>query len=420
MSDKKTYLKKGITFHQIQTNKFKTDVVAVFITTPLSKEEVTYNAILPAVLRRGTMKTKTQEEINKKLEEMYGAEFNCGIDKTGDNQVLKFYIESLNNQYGLDKEDIIKQSISLILEIVFNPLVENNALKKEYVEGEKNNLKQLIEEKIDNKAKYSYERCVEEMYKDKPYGLYKYGYIEDLDKINEKNLYEHYKKLINESKIDIFISGEIEEDIIEQIRNNENIEKLSQREPNYKLEGENAIQNDEKVITESMNISQGKLVMGLDVGDLTKEETYDAIIYNAILGIGSNSKLFQNVREKASLAYTASSSYIRRKGNIFIKCGIEIQNYEKAVEIIKKQLEDMKNGKFEEEDIENAKKVIISTVSSINEEQDSEITYYFGHEITKSELTIEEYMEKIKNVKKENIIKVANKIKINTIYFLRD
>jgi len=134
----------------------------------------------------------------------------------------------------------------------------------------------------------------------------------------------------------------------------------------------------------------------------------------------ANSKLFQNVREKASLAYTASSSYVKAKNNIFIKCGIEIANYEKALDIIKEQLEDMRNAKFEDKDIEDAKRTIISNVKTISEEQDTEITYYFGQEISNIKYTLEEYVEQINKVTKEELQELAQKIKINTIYFLRD
>ena len=108
-------------------------------------------------------------------------------------------------------------------------------------------------------------------------------------------------------------------------------------------------------------------------------------VYNAILGVGANSKIFQNVREKASLAYTAGSNYIKRKKYI-IRAGIEIENYEKALKLINEQLEDMKNGKFKDEDIENAKNLIYATINNIEEEQDTEITYYFGQEIAKKML----------------------------------
>ena len=130
--------------------------------------------------------------------------------------------------------------------------------------------------------------------------------------------------------------------------------------------------------------------------------------------------MFQNVREKAHLAYVASSSYLRHKNNIFINCGIEIANYEKALELIKKQIEDMKNGEFTEEDIENSKKGIIATIKAIDDEQDTEIMYCFGQELTNAKVSLEEYIKKIEEVQKQDLINIANNVKINTIYFLKD
>ena len=150
------------------------------------------------------------------------------------------------------------------------------------------------------------------------------------------------------------------------------------------------------------------------------QQKYSAMMYNAILGGTANSKMFQEVREKASLAYSASSSYIRYKSNVFIKCGIEIKNYDKAMEIIRKQLEDMKNGVFTDEDIENAKKGIISGIKSIDDEQDTEITYFFGQELTNSKTSLDQYIEKIEKVTKQDIIDIANSISVNTVYFLKD
>jgi len=130
--------------------------------------------------------------------------------------------------------------------------------------------------------------------------------------------------------------------------------------------------------------------------------------------------MFQNVREKASLAYTARSNYVRQKNNIYIRCGIEIENYEKALKIIKEQLEDMKNGKFTEEDLQNAKKYMISGLQSVQDEQDSEITYYIGQELSGKLTTFDEYIENVNKVNIEDVRNVANKININTIYFLRN
>ena len=423
MNCKETEIKKGIKMHCIKTDKFKTNLIAVFLTTKLNRENVTKNALVSTVLRRGSKNMRTQEDISKQMEEMYGASFDCGLDKTGDNQVLKFYIEVLNDNFlPRTNEDLLENAIKNMLEIVFDPYTENESFKEEYVEQEKNNIQKIIEGKIDNKARYALDRCIEEMYKNQPFGLYKFGYIEDLKDLNGKNLYEYYKKLIDECKIDIFVSGNIDDEIEKKISENENIQKLVSREANYvqPMIANKEIKDKENIVTESMEVTQGKLVLGLDV-DIDKEDLkYDTLIYNSLLGGTATSKMFQNVREKAHLAYVASSSYLRNKNNIFINCGIDIPNYEKALELIREQIEDMKKGDFTEEEIQNAKKGIIATIKTIEDEQDTEVSYYFGQELSSQKVSVKEYIEKIKKVNKKNIIDIANKITINTIYFLKD
>lgn len=423
MSYNITKIKKGIKLHIIKNDKFKTNLIAVFLSTPITREYVTYDAVLSSVLRRGSKNMPTQEQISSILENMYGASFDCGLDKTGDNHVFKFYLDIINDIFIPQSNDnILKSGLERLLEIVFNPLIENGGFKEEYVKQEKETIKQIIQGKVDNKARYALDRCIEEMYKDQPFGLYKYGYIEDLEKINSKNLYEYYNNLISECKIDIFVSGNYNEEIEKIILNNENIAKLNDRDPKYDFNHLEKKDKKEKenIVTESLEVTQGKLVLGLDVNIQNEDLKYSALVYNAVLGGTPSSKLFQNVREKASLAYSTSSSYLRYKNNIFINCGIEIQNYEKAVEIIKQQLQEMKDGKITDEEIINAKKNIISTIKNISDEQDTEVVYFLGQELTDNKVSIEEYINKIEKVTKDDIQEIANNVYLNTIYFLKD
>lgn len=415
---------EGIKIHKIETNQFKTNLYAVFLATPLSRENVTKDALIAAVLRRGTMSIPSQDKISKELEEMYGASFDCGIEKTGDNHIIKFYLEALNEEFLPEKEELTQKCINILLDIVTNPLVENNGFKKEYVDSEKENLKQIINGKIDNKSRYALDRCIEEIFKGEPYGLYKYGYIEDLENITPESLYEYYKKLIQNCKIDIYYSGLFNDNKTEEIINKKLQEnKIESRKAEYIVNNETTEKKNieqPKIIEDSMDITQGKLVLGLQINDNNKDSRFAASVYNAVLGGGANSKLFQNVREKNSLAYTASSSYIRTKNIILVHCGIDIDKYKKALETIKEQLEDMKKGNFTDEDVEDSKKLIISSIKSISAEQDTEITYDYGQELSSEHMTIKEYEEKIQNTTREQIIEIANKININTIYFLKN
>lgn len=392
---------------KLKTNKFKTNLCALFITVPLNKETVTKNALLVSVLRRGTKKLNTQEDIAKKLEGMYGAGFNCGVDKIGNYQTLKFYLETIDNSYTFEKENLLQDGVDLLLEIVFDPLIENGTFKKEYVEQEKENLAKIISSRQDNKALYAKDRCIEEMFENEPYSLYKYGMLDKIKELNETNLYKYYQELIKNSKIDLYISGENIDDVkLPDIKssklNNITIKHNAHTKP--------------KVVKENLDVTQGKLIIGLN----TPEENKAVVsMYNTILGGGANSKLFQNVREKASLAYSASSSYIRRQNTILIRTGIEIENYDKALEIIKKQLQEMKDGNISDDEFNAAKELIISSVNLIPESAEDMIAYYFDQRIFEDNFTITEYEEKLKNVTKEQVIEASQKVSIDTIYFLK-
>lgn len=417
-------LKKGIKLHLIKTDLFKTNLACVIITTPLKREKVTLNTLIPFLLKRGTMNLKTQYEINDKLDNLYGSSYDCGIDKSGDNQVIKFYMEGIGDKFLPQKENLLKQNVDLLLELVFNPLLEDNKFKQEFLDVERKNLENIIKGKIDDKDFYAFNDCIEKMYGMEGFGLYKYGYLEDVEKIDLDIISNHYFDLIKKAKIDIFVSGDFDFENVEAIvKDNENIKKLNDREPEFVLN--DPIKENKKTLDkpnefiEKMNVTQGKLILGLDVLYNKPDYKYVGLMYNAILGESANSKMFQNVREKAGLAYSARSSFVRQKKNIFIRCGIEIPNYEKANEIIKVQLDDMKQGNFSEEDMENAKRYLISGIKTIETEQDSQIVYYIGQELSNVRENLEEYMEKINKVSKNEIVEFANTININSVYFLK-
>ena len=393
---------------KIETKKFKTNVYALYLTIPLTKENVTYNALIPTVLKRGCEKYNNQLEISKKLEEMYDATFGIGITKVGNNEVLKFYLESLNNNYLPNNEDLSKTSIEMLLNIVMNPYLVNGKFDDDYVEQEKENLKKVIESRKDNKDTYATNRLLEEMFKEEPYGLYKFGNIDEIDNITSEKLYEKYKELIKNSEKYLYIVGDVK---------NLNIESynIDEKEITISKEFPVKISEKENIVKEQMDVTQGKLVIGLNTPN-NKQEVI--ALYNTILGKGANSKLFLNVREKEGLAYSAGSTYLKRNNAIIISTGIEVSKYNKAVEVIKNQLKDMEDGNITEKEMKDAKQFINAGLNLINESSENMIEYRFDKDLYNEEIDIEKYRKEIEEIKKEDIVKVAKQIKIDTIYFL--
>ena len=393
---------------KIETKKFKTNVYALYLTIPLTKENVTYNALIPTVLKRGCEKYNNQLEVSKKLEEMYDATFGIGITKVGNNEVLKFYLESLNNNYLPNNEDLSKTSIEMLLNIVMKPYLVNGKFDDDYVEQEKENLKKVIESRKDNKDIYANNRLLEEMFKEETYGLYKFGNIDEIDNITSEKLYEKYKELIKNSEKYLYIVGDVE---------NLNIESynIDEKEITISKEFPVKISEKENIVKEQMDVTQGKLVIGLNTPN-NKQEVI--ALYNTILGKGANSKLFLNVREKEGLAYSAGSTYLKRNNAIIISTGIEVLKYNKAVEVIKNQLKDMEDGNITEKEMKDAKQFINAGLNLINESSENMIEYRFDKDLYNEEIDIEKYRKEIEEIKKEDIVKVAKQIKIDTIYFL--
>lgn len=399
--------------HVMNTNKFKTSFVAAFFLSDLIKENITINALIPAVLTRGSERYNTMKDINLKLDSLYGASMDGSSDKIGDKQALQFYITTIDDKYALNNEGLLKESVELLLDVIYNPKLVDGKFDTSYVEQEKENLKELIKGRINDKTQYAISRLIEEMFEDSPYGAFKYGNIEDLEKINSEALYEQYIKVLSNSEIHFYVvsSTEVDEKWFDVCNKyyTENIEAYD-----IQTNSTPGIRD----LLERQDVTQGKLVLGYDVNVDKVKDLYKVQVYNAILGGSSNSKMFQNVREKESLAYTARSTYLKHKSTLMIFAGIEIDKHDKALSIIEKQVEDMRNGVFSDEDIKDAKVFIENIMRSYADSQDVLIDLSMGQHVMGMKDSVETMIENINNVTREDILYVANRVSLNTKYFL--
>lgn len=318
-------LGKGINLTLIPEEKFKSNLVSIYIQRLLDRDEVTMNALLPSIIKSGSEKYPSAREMSIHQDDLYGVSIGADSSKRGESQVITFKIISTDEKY-LD-EKIFKPVVEFLDEVVNHPLVIDGGFKEEYVEIEKQNLKNRIESIINDKGRYAVERAREEMFKNERYGISDLGYLEDIDKITAKGLYEHYVEIMKTSPIDIVVEGNFDEEEIVNIISNgfnfhrENIIDIPRADFNKKVE-------EVKVIKEEMDITQGKLVMGFRCNVDYKDEFkyYSLFVGSNVLGGGPHSKLFVNVREKESLCYYIYSSLEKYKTSMFISSGIESAN----------------------------------------------------------------------------------------------
>lgn len=410
-------LGKGINLTLIPEEKFKTNLVSIYIQRLLDKDEVTKNALLPAIIKSGSERYPSAREMTAHQDDLYGVSIGADASKRGETQVITFKIISTDEKY-LD-EKIFKSVVEFLDEVVNHPLVIDGGFKEEYVEIEKQSLRHRIESVINDKGRYAIERAREEMFKNERYGISDLGYLEDIDKITAKDLYKHYQQIMKNSPIDIVVEGNFDEEEIVNIISNgfnfdrEEIIEIPRAEFNKKVE-------EVKVIEEDMDITQGKLVMGYRCNVDYKDEYryYSLLVGSNVLGGGPHSKLFMNVREKESLCYYIYSSIEKYKTSMFISSGIESVNYDKTVKLIKEQLEYLKEGKISEEELLNSKSALISSLKTIKDSIGGASDFYFSQSMGQTNTSVERIIEIIEKITIEDIVGAVKDIELDTIYFL--
>ncbi|MBR5156265.1 MAG: insulinase family protein [Clostridia bacterium] len=419
MENLKSYdIKHGIRLFYIPAKKFKTAAMSVNFHRALKKEEASFNALLADVMRRGCAKYPDQASVMKLRQELYGAYFDVDVRRKGEDQILSFSISAVNERFLPEGETAFTGALDLLFEMILNPLVADGAFKAEYVEQEKVNLKNDIDAVINDKRAYATWRLIELMCKDEPYGVHELGDKESIDKITAESLYSHYEKVMSEGPVDVFVTGDVDiENIINVVKDKfSNITLTKTELPKAEI---HKPAETETEIVEAFDVTQAKLCVGYSTGIMPTDADYPALmVYNGILGSGAHSKLFNNVREKLSLAYYAASRLDRYKGMMVVSSGIEIANKQKALDEINVQLEDIKNGKISDYEFDATMKSIINALRALGDDIGYLEDYYLGQALSGTSLSLEDHIKLIEKVTVDDVVRVAKHIKPEMVYFL--
>lgn len=402
--------------HIINNKNFHTIDFRIHFTQNANIYNVTYNNALLETLLFACKKYDTKRKLIKKFQQLFSLAPQSTIVRFGNTLCTKIGVSMVSSQY-IDNSKII-DNILLIREIILNPLVENNQFNEKYLNIVKEELKKETERVNEEPRLYANMKLLEKLGNNEVYTLTGFSDLNILKEVTTNSLYEYYIDLIKHSKIDIFIAGNLknEEEIIKTIKNNfifnthcnllkpEIIHKLKKNKPDF--------------YTEKRKLQQSKISIGIKFYHLTDFETrYVAHIFNSMLGGSASSFLMREIREEKGLCYYIDS-YISKLDNILIiNSGIRKSDYHSFLESVNKSLEKIREGKFKKSDLDTSIIENVSNVLNIKDSNDSLIEYYFGREVFHSdELNMK--VKKIKSITKEDIIKIANKVKIDAIYFL--
>ena len=409
-----------IRLHVLPTKRFKTFAISLYAGIPLQEDTVTETALIPFVLRRGTAQTPETIAFREKLDDLYGAGFGFDVYKRGDSQIIQFRMDVINDQFVSSESSLLEASLKFVGEVLTDPCLDNDGFRQKYVDAEKVTLKKRLEAIVNDKIRYAAERCLEEMCEGDPYRLHPLGKLDDIGPITPLSLHNRYEQWLEEAVFDLYVVGDTSLEEVTALVSNSF--RLKPGEPSaYELALSHKKVQEVKTVVERMDVGQGKLNMGLRTGVSYEDDDYAAaLMYNGILGGYPHSKLFINVREKESLAYYAASRLDGHKGLCTIQSGIEIANYDKAVAIIKEQLESMEKGELSELEMSQTKAMISNHLRELQDSAYEMIAYDFNGVLSGNKRSAAELLDQVQAVSAADIVRIAKGVQLDTIYFLRD
>ncbi len=396
------------------TERFKTGCISVSIALPMD-ERMAANSLLVYLLKRSCKAYPELSLLNGKLDELYGAILGAGVSKNGESQVLTLSITCLADKFALEGESIQLEAAQLLADIIFKPNVKNGSFGAEALATEKRLLIQRIEEELNDKRSYAFNKCISYMCKNEAYGKDKYGTVEEIENVKMADVYEAWKNMLATAVFQITVVGAADADKVAAVFE-KNFAKI-ERNP---VEIETVfIQKSRRFnrYEEKFPVNQGKLVMGFRAGMQNRRDNIFAMtVMNDIFGMGTYSKLFANIREKMSLAYYCWSRLIASKGIVLVESGIDTDKEKKVSAEVLSQLSDLRNGKTDPEVLESSKRALRERHTFTTPE--GILGWYSAQVLCDEIMTPEDIVSGIEKVTMDDVCAAAKKLSVDTVFML--
>ncbi len=412
----RTKLAEGIYLTCLPAQKFKTSLLSAQFIVPLRRETASATALLPSVLRRGTVTCPDMGLLSARLDKLYGARIDATIRKKTEAQCVGFVASFIDDRFAPGGKKLLEPVANLLGELICDPATERGRFVPAYFENEKVNLVNAIRSLINDKRGYADSRLLQEMCAGEPYGVPRLGTVETAEAIQPQKLYAHYGKTVASSRLELFYCGSAEQSRLKHALLSAFSTLPRESMADVPVSDFHIPASEPRYFTESLDVTQGKLGMGFSCAS---EDHIALMMGNTLFGGSSNSKLFLNVREKLSLCYYASSVYHRQKGMITVSSGIEFDDYQRASDEILAQLAAVQNGNIEDWELEAARSSLLNAYASMGDSQSRMENFYLGQIVTGREETPEDLAAQVRNVSLDRILRAMKTVQLDTVYFLQ-
>lgn len=413
-----TEISKGVKLLCVNSDKFKTNCIKMDFYLPINEYFPAQN-VLASFMGHTSKKYNTVKTFNSKVEGMYDACFDVNISTVGETARIRFSMETLDDKFSLDGKSVSEEAVDFLVEILKNPNATENGFDEQNTLREIRFTLENLEAMKNDKRAYAVLRLRQLMCKDEAFGIDTEKLVEDVKKLDSKQLLDAYNNMLEVSNIVITACGSVDGEMLVE-RFKAFADSIENRKP-AALEAVFVTKADEiRYFKEEMDVNQAKLVIGLRAGMENSNDNYFAYrVMTDIFGGGPYSRLFLNVREKMSLCYYCGARLIREKGIILIQSGIEEENYEKALSEILNQLDIMKNGEFTDEDFNSSIIALCDAFKGVEDSPVAVCNFYSSQEADNEIISGEEFAKKIGAVTREQVIECAKRVSVDTVYLLK-
>ncbi|QQK76324.1 insulinase family protein [Salicibibacter cibarius] len=418
MAEAEQFNAGGLRVHWQPSDTFKTTTIVLHVKAPLEAETAAARTLLAHVLQAGTEAFPSRRKIRYFLDDLYGATFYADVGKKGENHVLTFVMEVASERYLQNESPLLPKALAFLLSVIQKSYRSEDGFSEAIIQEEKQALMQRIRNIADDKTRYANIRMLEEMCANEPFGLHPFGSAEEVGAITDQELQKAYERMLQSDQFDLFVTGPgTKEEITDAIHSTgQNVAAGDPVETTPTIQDAPAQVNE---VVEKQFIQQAKLHLGFRVPYTVGSSEYTAVLVtNGILGAYPHSKLFVNVREKESLAYYAASRYEPYKGILFAMAGIAPDQYEKAVRIMKEQLEAMQRGEITEEELTTTKQMLKNQILEQVDSARGAIEMNYQNVLSGANRTVDDRLREIDTVDMETVISVAKTIQLDTVYLL--
>ena len=408
----------GVTLRCCRDERFKQGVLSLQFLRPMCREEAALNALLPAVLLRGTKSAPDMRSITLRLDDLYGAAVGALVRRIGDIQCTGLSCSMLGDRYALDGDAIFAPMAAFLEQLLLDPVTVAGCFDESFVESEKQNLVWTLEAQRNDKRSYATNQMLYTMCQHDSYGIPRLGTIEDVQAITPQSLYEHYRKVLETSPVHVFYVGAEEAETVAK-HLSPMLSRLA-KEP-MELPAQTGFVPGELIEKEEiLDVAQGKLCMGFATPINLRDPRYAAVqVCNTILGAGMTSKLFMQVREKMSLCYDIGSGFHGSKGIMLVAAGIEFDKKQIVQQEILRQLQLICDGDITAEELRSAKEALLSNLRATHDSPGAIEGYYASAAISGIGMDTNAFMQAIQKVEKEDVQAATDTMQLACVYFLK-